>query len=87
MTRLNEELQQELDDRDRALEQESQRVQELDAMCARAMEERERLEELLARRNSMITRLHERLEVRVYVYNNVSLFAEYPCRVPTSGKQ
>ena len=71
MTRLNQELQREIQDRDRALQNEIARLQECELDCARLTEELEQLEQekhhlndLLTRRNSMITRLFERLEVR-----------------------
>ena len=80
---MNQELQREIQDRDRALQNESTRLQECELDCARLNEELEQLEQekhhlndLLTRRNSMITRLFERLEVRqrkcevIYIYDN-----------------
>ncbi|KAI9495428.1 hypothetical protein BDB00DRAFT_814644 [Zychaea mexicana] len=69
LTKLNQELQREIEERDRALQHESARLQECELDCGRLAEELEQVEqekdqlnELLTRRNSMITRLFERLE-------------------------
>ncbi|KAI9270383.1 hypothetical protein BDA99DRAFT_557216 [Phascolomyces articulosus] len=69
LTKLNQELQNEIQDRERALQRESARLQECELDCARLQEELEQVEQekhhlndLLTRRNSMITRLFERLE-------------------------
>lgn len=64
MNQLNKELQQELEDRDRDLEREATRLQHIQEAHARLTEEKEQLEDLLARRNSIITHLFERLEVK-----------------------
>lgn len=63
MNQLNKELQQELEDRDRDLERETCRLQNIQEAHAKLSEEKEQLEDLLARRNSIITHLFERLEV------------------------
>ncbi|KAG0170976.1 hypothetical protein DFQ30_001706 [Apophysomyces sp. BC1015] len=69
LRRLNDELQKELDERDRALEHESTRVQKLEKICNAAvlekkqlLEEKEHMEQQLFRRNNMFTRTLERLQ-------------------------
>lgn len=53
-----------MEDRDRDLEREACRLQNIQEAHAKLSEEKEQLEDLLARRNSIITHLFERLEVR-----------------------
>ncbi|KAI9316730.1 hypothetical protein BX666DRAFT_1877998 [Dichotomocladium elegans] len=65
LTKLNQELQRELEERDQALQRETARLRELDAICARALQEKEELKDLLMRRNSIITHLFERLEMSI----------------------
>lgn len=80
LTKLNQELQRELEDKDRALQRESARAQKLDELYSEALEKKKQLEELLLRRNSMITKLFERLEVIIAVYPGSSTVS-YLCWV------
>ncbi|ORZ13600.1 hypothetical protein BCR42DRAFT_67085 [Absidia repens] len=62
LTKLNQELHHELEDRDRQLETERGRAQQLDELYAQSLEELAQAEQLLIRRDNMITRALERIE-------------------------
>ena len=57
-------MQRELEERDRVLQREAERLHQLDLIYKRALQEKGALEDLLTRRNSIITHLMEKLEVR-----------------------
>lgn len=63
MTKLNQELHHELEERDRHLEMERNRAQRLDELYAQSLQELNRTEQQLVRRDNMITRALERIEV------------------------
>lgn len=81
-------MQRELEERDRILQRESERLHQLDIIYKRALQEKRALEDLLTRRNSIITHLMEKLEVREKgegikdgngkTYINVKRYTEYP---------
>ncbi|KAI8330125.1 hypothetical protein BC941DRAFT_441584 [Chlamydoabsidia padenii] len=63
LTKLNQELHHELEERDRHLELERKRAQQLDELYAQSLQELNRAEQQLVRRDNMITRALERIEV------------------------
>ena len=54
-----------MEDRNRDLERVNCRLQNIQEAHAKLTKEKEQLEDLLARRNSIITHLFERLEVKI----------------------
>lgn len=63
LTKLNQELHHELEERDHHLELERSRAQRLDELYAQSLQELNRTEQQLVRRDNMITRALERIEV------------------------
>ncbi|RUS16703.1 hypothetical protein BC937DRAFT_90900, partial [Endogone sp. FLAS-F59071] len=69
LSKLNDQLREELEEKTRSLDSERQKMKELETEYSTMLEELKRLQKQLARRDNMITKALERLEVNEIAYH------------------